>query len=399
MTADVPKAPDTPPDLPRRVLVVDDEAEIREFFEDFLQDCEVRTVADGCEVAPLLTLFRPHVVITDLRMPRQGGLTVIELAKSHNPIVEVLVVTGYGRVEEAVQAMKLGASDFIQKPFEIEQMRTAIDRCFERVALRLQNTALRQANEELHRLGELKEKFLRLTSHELRGPLTILQGYCDLLDSLAESPQQIREAQAAMQVAILNLTVIVQNLTLLMQAKSDTLPMSQRAFDVMGVLRTTLAEIKVHARDRGHEYLLTGPETLPAFGDPLRITQITRELLFNAVKFTPNHGQIRLSLTTEGANFNIEVADNGIGMSQQELTTAFELFYEAAKTQHHSTSRTKFKGGGLGIGLTLVHEIVTAYGGRVGITSHPNQGTTVIVSLPITYVPPRAAAAETPVAL
>lgn len=384
--------------LARRVLVVDDEAEIREFFKDFLADCDVRTAADGCEVAPLLSAFRPHLVITDLRMPRQGGLTVLELAKSHDPFIEVLVVTGYGRIEEAVQAMKLGASDFIPKPFELEQMRAAVEKCFERVALRRQNTALRQANEELQRLTELKEKFLRLTSHELRGPLTILQGYCDLLDTLADSPGEVREARAAMQSAISNLTTIVQNLTLLMTTTTDALPIDRQAFDAVEVARTTLEEIKVHARHRGHHYVLAGPETLPVVGDPLRVAQITRELLFNAVKFTPDGGSIRLALLVDGPLFGVEVADNGIGMNAQEVAAAFESFYEVAQTQHHSTSRTNFRGGGLGIGLTLVRDIVAAYGGRVGIVSRPNQGTTVTVWLPQRYapsLPPDAAAPPT----
>ncbi len=369
-------------ELNRRVLVVDDEAEIRLFFQDFLSNCQVCTVADGSEVAPLLASFRPHLVITDLRMPRQGGLAVVELVKAHDPATEVLVITGYGRIEEAVEAMKLGASDFIPKPFDVRQMHLAVEKCFERVRLRQQNTALQQANRELQRLTELKEKFLRMTSHELRGPLTILQGYCDLLAVMADSPDDVREARAAMQAAISNLTTIVQNLTLLMTTTSDHLPINSQPFDVVALARATLEEIKVHARHRQHQYHLAGPEHLPAVGDALRVTQVLRELLFNAVKFTPDHGNICVRLTSDEQSFTIEVADNGIGMATHEVAAAFESFYEVASTQYHSTSRTNFKGGGLGIGLTLVRDIVAAYGGRVAIVSEPEKGTTVTVQLP-----------------
>ncbi|QUV84687.1 hybrid sensor histidine kinase/response regulator [Chloracidobacterium aggregatum] len=368
--------------LNRRVLVVDDEAEIRLFFKDFLSDCQVCTAADGSEVAPLLASFRPHLVITDLRMPRQGGLAVIELVKAHDPAIEVLMITGYGRIEEAVEAMKLGASDFIPKPFEVEQMHLAIEKCFERVKLRQQNTALQEANRELQRLTELKEKFLRMTSHELRGPLTILQGYCDLLAVMADSPDDVREARVAMQAAISNLTTIVQNLTLLMTTTTDHLPISCQPFDVAALVRTTLEEIKVHARHRQHQYHLAGPEHLPAVGDALRVTQVLRELLFNAVKFTPDHGNIHVRLTSDEPYFTIEIEDNGIGMAAHEVAVAFESFYEVASSQYHSTSRTNFKGGGLGIGLTLVRDVVTAYGGRVSIVSEPGKGTTVTVRFP-----------------
>lgn len=372
----------TPVAQERRVLVVDDEAEIRLFFQDFLSDCQVCTAADGSEVAPLLISFSPHLVITDLRMVRQGGLAVIELVKAHDPTIEVLVITGYGRIEEAVQAMKLGASDFIPKPFDVEQMHAAIEKCFERVRLRQQNAVLQESNRELQRLAELKEKFLRLTSHELRGPLTILQGYCDLLAVMADSPDDVREARAAMQVAISNLTTIVQNITLLMATTGDALPINHQPFDVMDLLRRTLEEIKVHAGHRQHQYVLTGPEALPAVGDALRVTQVVRELLFNAVKFTPDRGNIRVAAAVEGDSFIIEIQDNGIGMAAHEVTAAFEPFYEVASTQYHSTSRTNFKGGGLGIGLTLVRDIMAAYGGRVAIVSKPGEGTTVAVRFP-----------------
>ncbi len=384
--------------LAKRVLVVDDEPEILEFFQDFLaaaDEYQVRVAADGSEVSPLLSAFRPHLVITDMRMPRQGGLSVIRLVKEHDEKAEVIVITGHGRIDEAVEAMKLGASDFIPKPFEIEQMQSAIDKCFNRIRLRQQNAALRYANQELQRLTELKEKFLRLTSHELRGPLTILQGYCDLLSLWDDLPAEIREARQAMQAAVSNLTTIVQNLTLLMVAKSDQMPLARQRFDVMDTLRATLEEIKVHARHREHQYALAGPPRLDAVGDPLRVTQIARELLFNAVKFTPDRGVIRVAVSPENASrFLISVQDNGIGMASSEIVSAFEPFYEAANTRHHSTSRTNFKGGGLGIGLTLVRDIVEAYGGRVSIMSEPGRGTTVTVALPLQCAPPGKAPGE-----
>ncbi|OYT72979.1 MAG: hypothetical protein CFK52_02930 [Chloracidobacterium sp. CP2_5A] len=374
--------------LTRRILVVDDEPEICNFFQDLLVDYQVRAVADGSEVSPLLPLFRPQLVITDMRMPRQGGLSVIRLVKEHDRNTEVLVVTGYGRIDEAVEAMKLGASDFIPKPFEVEQMLAAIEKCFDRISLRQQNAALIHANRELQRLTELKEKFLRLTTHELRGPLTILQGYCDLLGLLADSPDDVREARQAMQAAVSNLTTIVQNLTLLMVSTVDRIPIASDPFDVAETLRSTLEEIKVHARHRNHQYVFTGPDRLEAVGDPLRVTQIARELLFNAVKFTADGGAITLALQlAEPDRFVIRVEDNGIGMASSEIVSAFEPFYEAANTRHHSTSRTNFKGGGLGIGLTLVRDIVDAYGGRVSILSEPERGTSVTVALPLTYAP------------
>lgn len=372
--------------LEKRIVVIDDEPDIREMCVDILAGYTVQTAADGSEIAPLLTGFQPQVVITDMRMPRESGLTVIRLVKQHNPGIEVLVMTGHGKIEEAVEAMKLGASDFILKPFEITQMLAAVRKCFDRINLRLENAELQMANRELQRLNELKRKFLRLTSHELRGPLTILQGYCDLLPLIAESQKEVKEAAETMANAVGNLTTIVQNLTLLMTTQKDAMVISGQRFDVVRTLNLVLEEIKVHSHHRNQSFVFDGPPSLPVIGDPLRVAQIARELLFNSVKFTKDGGLIVVTLKQEPGSdeFSFDVTDNGIGLDESLIGQVFDAFFEAGDTQHHSTSRTNFLGGGIGIGLTLVRDIVRAYGGRVGISSRPDLGTSVLVTLPST---------------
>jgi signal transduction histidine kinase len=371
--------------MSKRIVVVDDEPDIREMCVDILEEYSVRLAADGSEVAPLLAGFRPHIVITDMRMPRESGLSVVRRVKQEYPSIEVLVMTGYGKIEEAVEAMKLGASDFILKPFEIGQMLNAVSRCFERIVLREENQHLQDINQELSRLNELKEKFLRLTSHELRGPLTILQGYCDLLPLLTESPTEVKEASEMMSNAVGNLTTIVQNLTLLMSSQSEVLPIQAQPLDVARVVSLVVEEIKVHAHHRNHVFKVDAPPSLRIIGDTLRLGQILRELLFNAVKFTPDYGKIWVTLRQLALeeSFQLEVQDNGIGVEPDRLGLIFESFYESHDTHYHSTSKINFMGGGLGIGLTLVRDIVNAYGGRIGITSEIGKGTSVWVTLPM----------------
>lgn len=375
--------------LEKRIVVIDDEPDIREMCVDILSGYAVQTAADGSEIAPLLSGFQPQVVITDMRMPRESGLTVIRLVKQHNPNIEVLVMTGHGKIEEAVEAMKLGASDFILKPFEITQMLSAVKKCFERITLRFENAELQMANRELQRLNELKGKFLRLTSHELRGPLTILQGYCDLLPLLIDSPKEIREAAETMTNAVGNLTTIVQNLTLLMTTQRDAMVVNAQRFDVARALSSVTEEIRVHAHHRNQTFVFEAPPVFPAIGDPLRVTQIARELLFNSVKYTKDGGMIVITLKREpnDEEFSFDVTDNGIGLEDSLIGQVFDSFFEAGDTQYHSTSRTNFLGGGIGIGLTLVRDIVRAYGGRVGISSQVGVGTSVTVTLPLTVTP------------
>lgn len=115
----------------------------------------------------------------------------------------------------------------------------------------------------------------------------------------------------------------------------------------------------------------------------------------NSVKFTPDGGHIRLKIQrlAESGWYALVVEDSGIGIEPSALSRIFEAFYEQQNSIHHSTSRTNFRGGGIGVGLTLVREIVMAYGGRIGITSEFGKGTEVVVSLPslVTQSPPASA--------
>ncbi|MBI4751585.1 MAG: response regulator [Acidobacteria bacterium] len=375
------------PDVePLKVLIVDDEADIRLICSEVLNEHYlVKSVADGSEVPPMLTSFRPDIIVSDLKMPREGGLSVLRKAKQECPLIEVLLITGYGRIEDAIEAIQLGASDFLLKPFDINQLQTAVGRCAGRIRLRRQNQDLQQANRELTRLNDLKEKFLRLTSHELRGPLTVLQGYCDLLPLLADSPAEVTSATEAMSLAVNSLGSIVENLTTLLSTYQETLLIVGQPLRIQKIVEQAVEEVRAYAAHRGHTITIEDTDMLsPVIGDRLRLRQILRELLLNSVKFTPDGGWIRVKIhrLAEPGWFALVVEDSGIGIEPSALSRIFEAFYEQQNSIHHSTSRTNFRGGGIGVGLTLVREIVTTYGGRVGITSEPGKGTEVVVSLP-----------------
>ncbi|MBX7219573.1 MAG: hybrid sensor histidine kinase/response regulator [Blastocatellia bacterium] len=371
---------------------MDDDPGVREVCAAIFGDFEVEMVGDGCEVTPVLARFRPQVVITDLSMPHEGGLSVVQRVKAEDPTIEVLVITGYGRIEDAVAAMKYGASDFILKPFDMEQIQLAVARCLERQRLVRSHASLQDAHRELKQLTELKEKFLRLTSHELRGPLTVLQGYEDLLPMLVDSPAELLAAADAMALAIHNLVEIVNNITLLQDLKQKRIPLSPRPCDLPALFEQILTELHYFTGHRAHTLRFSHQGTTGGMisGDALRIVQIARELLLNAIKFTPDGGTITLTLTFPAEQpgwFAFMVEDTGIGIPPEKLVRIFESFYEAQETQNHSTSRTEFKGGGVGIGLTLVNELVHAYGGRLGISSTLEVGTSVTVTLPELTLP------------
>lgn len=116
-----------------RILVIDDEEIIRNLLSDILtKDYDVETVGDGNAALQKVKETFFNLLITDLKMPRLGGLDVLKEIKRVNPYIEVIIITGYPTIESAVEAIKIGAFDFICKPFDVQEMKLTIDRCLER---------------------------------------------------------------------------------------------------------------------------------------------------------------------------------------------------------------------------------------------------------------------------
>ncbi len=130
-----------------RLLVVDDEKVIREILADFLsmEGFHVRTAEDGQEALGELSRARFDLVLSDLKMPNLGGIELLAAIQKHSPQVVTIIMTGFGTVETAIDAMKKGAYDYILKPFKVEEVIHTIRRGLERGRLRAENIRLKES--------------------------------------------------------------------------------------------------------------------------------------------------------------------------------------------------------------------------------------------------------------
>ncbi len=114
-----------------RVLVVDDEAVIREFVTEVLDDCDVLHAVNGQDAIDKIPEVTPDLIITDIKMPVMGGNEVIKFTKRYNSKIPIIVITGYTSLDIASECDRLGADGFLSKPFTIAQLRKEVDRCLE----------------------------------------------------------------------------------------------------------------------------------------------------------------------------------------------------------------------------------------------------------------------------
>lgn len=275
-------------------------------------------------------------------------------------------------------------------------VRTTIDRM--RANDRMQLKDLSAAYEALQRLDRAKLDFIQLAAHELRTPITVIRGYRDVLAShpRVRNDSGLQEIVTKMSDGTDRMLEIVNNMLDVSKIDSQTLqvafvPVLPRMIftETLGAFEEALTERNITVKQH-HQRLPTRPFI---YGDPVLLGKVFYQLVSNAIKYSPDGSTINI-ITREAVDeklghcFEIIVADQGIGISQEQLPYIFEKFYQGGNVSLHSSSKTAFMGGGPGLGLAICKGIIDAHGGTIqadsaGRDSETFPGTTFRILLPI----------------
>ena len=372
-----------------KVLLIEDEPDVRESYIDMLHllGYEVEPAENGMSGLEKLQKDSYDIVITDLNMPVMDGLETLRRIKKKEIDTEVIVVTGFATIENAIGAMKQGAFDYITKPVSIEHVRIVLSKCMQKINGRRENAKLKNINAELSELNELKDKFITITNHELRTPLAVLKGYIDLLNMETDGNGN---ADVEEYVGIITDTVeemvdmidSMHNLSNFTKIKNN---FKFVPFEINELLESLYKETKVLFTDRDIEYnFISHKNPLMVNCDYREIKRAVRELIQNALKFTDKGGKVTLALKNVSVKdqIYITVTDTGLGIPIDKQDLIFEPFYGVQDVMHHSTSKTEFMGGGIGVGLSLAKEIVESHNGEIAVESTPDEGSTFTIVLP-----------------
>jgi signal transduction histidine kinase len=228
--------------------------------------------------------------------------------------------------------------------------------------------------DELERTEQLRRSMVADAAHELRTPLTNIRGYLEAIkDGVIKADAGTIES---MHEEALLLTHLADDLQELALVDAGELRLDVRADDVAEIVRKAVAAIQPQATAKQISVeTKLAPDLSPVMVDAERIGQVLRNLLSNAVAYTPEGGEVSVLVRSLGEWVEVRVADSGIGIAAGDMPFIFERFYRADKSRSRAT-------GGVGLGLTIIKRLVEAHGGSIEVHSEEGRGSTFVFTVP-----------------
>jgi signal transduction histidine kinase len=357
-------------------LIVEGQACISKFLDDENPRRVLHWLGPGeffGEIALIQGSTRTATVDTE------GSITVLEIHR--DSLMRVLE-------RSAPMALRL-VLRFTSRLRDADQ--TAID------DLRRINEELRRAYHNLERLDRAKADFISVIGHELRTPLTVISGYANMLRSApaVRDDPSLRLFADGITTSIDRLQTIINRI--LDVSKIDTAVVKVRKVptSIVVLIKEAEAAFSTALKERNLEFKIDAVDQLPyILADSDLLYKVFYHLIANAIKYTPDGGQITVSGRVDRAEtgqdvIEIVVADTGIGIDQEHHELIFDKFYQTGEVMLHSSSATKFKGGGPGLGLAIAKGAIEAHGGEIWVESPGHDevqlpGSRFFVRLPLT---------------
>lgn len=230
----------------------------------------------------------------------------------------------------------------------------------------------------LKKMETFRREFIADVSHDLKTPIFAAQGFIHtLLDGAIEDPEVSQKFLTKAAKSLDGLEVLVKDILILTQVESGDIRMQFEKVNVVEVVQEIFDQLEEKALERDIRFHLKpkGIKSVKVWADKVRITQVLSNLISNAIKYGHDGGKVTVEISQENKKVKIQVADNGIGISQEHLPRVFERFYRVDKSRSRAV-------GGTGLGLAIVKHILNAHNTMVDVTSKVDHGTTFTFILP-----------------
>lgn len=404
------------------ILYVEDDPVARLLVQRVLaaEGYQMLEADDGLSGIELARQHHPDLILLDVNIPNMNGYAVSTRLKALPETRDIPIIALTANIMEGdrPRALSAGCDGYISKPIDVDVLPSQVAAFLKgkrenieaqtKVAMLEEHTRrlvgsleqtiteLRDANDKLRRTEKAKADFIILASHELRTPLTLVYGYSHLLLSPAVQdrvPPELRVMVSKVAEASEKLSNVVDAIVNVAVIDAKQLDLMFEQVDLGTLARAIVEQFRPASQERGQQLQALNLTGFPPIqGDRNYLRRAIANVISNAIKFTPDGGLIEVWIERTDDVLDLVVRDTGIGIDRDEQQRIFDKFYVLEDTGFHSTSETGFKGGGLGLGLSVVRGIIEAHGGKVFVESKGHDevnlpGSKFHLVVPLNYTP------------
>jgi signal transduction histidine kinase len=384
-----------------QLLIIDDEEEILKALKrQFRDDYEVFVARNADDGYRIMTETPIQVIISDQRMPGMNGSEFFNRVKTYFPDAVRLLLTGYADIQTVIDAINDGnIFRYVIKPWNPAELATVVREAFTRYDLVVQNRrlleelqhanallearvierteALEDANYRLRNLVEQRDRFIGMAAHDLRTPIQVVQGFTDLLLHPQTRPDEFGEFVLIIQDTLRDMLTLLNNLLDITAIESGKIILNPALVNVNSFIERVAKRNRMLAEKKGIHLNAAVEPDVPAFSfDQQRIEQVLNNLLSNAFKFSYSGSTVSIDVKRLGKEIILEIADQGIGIPEEEISKIFNEFQRTSNQPTGSESST-------GLGLSICRRLIELHEGSIGVTSVVGQGSKFYFTLPL----------------
>lgn len=385
------------------ILIIEHDEQTRHDIQFILKGIgyHVLSASRGLDGIDIARKLNPDLIIVAMDLPdlMGGELTTTLRTDKRFDNTPVLALLSNNDPEQRDMAFAAGINGHMVKPVNLEalpfnvefymsggtdsiddteRLKVARTRFLQDVVKRLEERIreLEDKNETLERIDQMKDSFIQLTAHELRTPLTLITGYSGLLEEhpplqkMRQTDESVGPLVDGLIESITRMQSIIEEILTVSRIMTSDIELTLAPTNLAKIVTDVIGQYYDVIRNRSLTLYFSEdewPQSMRADGDLIKLT--VSNLLSNAIKYTPDGGEIHLRAQTKGQLLRFSVRDTGIGIPHEKRDVIFERFHIGGEVATHTTSKTAFGGGGLGLGLAICKGIIEAHGGTIAVDS------------------------------
>ncbi len=359
------------------VLIVDDNPNNVKIIALTLRPLNYKLViaTNGKSAIEMVEKTKPDLILLDVMMPGMDGYETCKILKSkeENSNLPIIFLTALNDKENTVKGFEAGGVDYVTKPFNKDEL---ISRVKTHLELKLTQDELNSTMQHLADLNSLKDKMFSVIGHDLRSPLSSVKMTLEFLSQTTEisNPEDVKSTLDLLVKTTDEVFTLLENLLGWARSQSGTLILVNETVDLHDLVQSIYLLQRGNLNMKNIDFSSGIERGTYISADMVTMKIVFRNILSNAVKFTPKGGKISISAVQAEDKITVEIKDSGVGIPPENLPKLFD------QTQHLTTYGTNRESGS-GLGLVLCHDFVKRNNGDIWVKSEPGKGTSFFLLL------------------